>query len=264
MKYCTFTNSDIIEKSRELIHAFMHRELIPFTDLLSEQFVWLGDSSAQYIVGKENFLKTITAEILMPPLELSQEEYSILTHERHTWVAYGRCVVTTGTAEDVLLSSGIHFTFVWKQEKDTLFLLMACANHVQDEQPSEDTSSVPQARVFDHVKQEILFRPNTPKIRLRNQDGSQYFLYPDEIIYVQSQDKYCTIYTKADQICCYMPLKSLEQSGFIRIHSRYLVNMSYIASIKRYEINLLDGRKLPIGKNRYQAIKEIISSSFCQ
>ncbi len=262
MKYRVYTESDIIEKSRELIHAFMHRELISFTELLDEQFVWLGDYSSQYISGKDNFIKTIKEELLMPPLELSQEEYSILTHERHTWVSYGRCVVTTQIGDDSFLTSGIHFTFVWKQDKDNMLILMASANHVQDEQQQDpDALSIPQARVFDRVDPKMILRKDSKKLRLRDRTGNQHFLYPDEIIYVQSKDKYCTVYTATKEICDYRTIKSLEQPGFLRIHSRYLVNISYIASIRRYEVNLIDGRTLPIGKNRYMDIQKQLAAT---
>lgn len=255
------------------MHAFMHRKMLQFTELLDEGFVWLGDYAAQYIQGRDAFLQTITTEITMPPLELSQEEYTILTHERHTWVSYGRCTVTTQTAPDTYIASGIHFTFVWKQEKDDIYLLMASANHVQDAQqqealpditatsPVEQTTEVPQARVFDRISPELLTPQKAPKIRFRDNTGNLHFLYPDEIIYASSQNKLCTIHTADREFSGFKSLRSLEQPGFLRIHNRYLVNLSYLATIRRYQAKLTDGTALPIGRDRYKGVHATLAQN---
>ena len=270
LKYRTYSVSDIIDKSRTLIHAFMNRQVISFTALLDENFVWLGDSSSQYIQGRDAFLKTITDEIKMPPLELSQEEYTVLIHERHTWVSYGRCTVTSNIGTENLMSCGIHFTLVWKQVKDDMYLTLASATHVLDTQQQDivpiipddsQNSSVPQARVFDHIKASELIHKNTPKIRIRDTSGNLHFLFPDEIIYAHSRGKDCTLHTVNGEIISCMALNSLERPAFLRIHASYLVNRPCITSIHRYEVALIDGSKLPVGKARYNNIIKLLAQN---
>lgn len=263
MRYHIYSEADMIEKSRDLIHAFMGRQMLHFAGLLDEHFVWIGDYSSQYIQGKNAFLKTITDEIKLPPLELSAEEYRVLTHERHTWITYGRCTVTTNLEADQPLSNGIHFTFVWKQLKNDIYLLLAAANHVQDEQDAAckqfSNAAVLQARVFDHVKTDTIIHKGTPKIQIRSLSGNLYFLFPDEIVYAASKDKHCTIYTVSEmKIVSYMSLNTLEQTGFLRIHSRYLVNRSFITCIRRHEVTLVDKTVLPVGKQRYNEVVEML------
>ena len=270
MRYRVFSEADMINKSRDLIHAFMTRQMIPFAGLLDENFVWIGDYSSQYIQGKAAFLKTITTEIQMPPLELSEEEYTVLTHERHTWIIYGRCTITTNLGTQDVLSSGIHFTFVWKQIQNDMYLCLASASHVQDEQLQNLVSStsggssatVPQARVFNQINADTLVHKGTSKIRIRDLAGNLHFLYPDEIVYANSKAKNCTIHTisGAELISC-MPLNALEQTGFLRIHSRYLVNRSFVASIRRHKVKLTDNTILPVGKQRYNAIVRLLETS---
>lgn len=268
MRYRIYSESEMITKSRELIHTFMKRQMDFFTELLHPNFVWLGDYSYQYIKGKDNFLKTITSESTLPPLEFSQEEYSCLTHERHTWITYGRCLVTATLENDQKLASGIHFTFVWKQEENDMYLLQASANHVQDEQLQElpdnvsilqNSDVIPQARVFDHVKPEVLSASDQQKLKVRDDHGSLHFLSASEIIYAQCSNKYCTIITDHGTLTSYMPLKNLELDGFIRIHTSFLINKNYARSIKRYELTLRDGTTLPVGKERYKNIVEQLS-----
>lgn len=130
----TYNKKTILDKSREVIHAFIKREIESFQDLLDPYFVWLGDYSNQYIRGKEAFLETIKLESSLPPLDISQEEYAVLTHEKKTWITYGRFTVNAHGKDRELYSSKIHFTFVWKEDKDGLFLLHANACHVIDAQ----------------------------------------------------------------------------------------------------------------------------------
>lgn len=271
MKYHIYTESDIIQKSRTLIHAFMNRQMLSFKELLDENFVWIGDYKSQYIKGRETFMNTVSEEIMLPPLELTQEEYSILTHERHTWISYGRCTVTIHTGNNAFLSTGIHFTFVWKQDKDELLLCLASATHVQDDQnqslPATDNptvaSDIPQARVFDQINPNVLSSINMPRICLKDDKKNLHFISPNEIIYAQSDNKYCTVYTLNSQIYSYMPLHKLELPVFFRIHKQFVVNPSYVTSLRRYEVTLMNSVILPIGKEHFKGFQEVLKSFSC-
>lgn len=253
-----YTETDILNKSRELIHAFMSKKLLPFKELLDENFVWVGDYASQYIQGRDKFLETIAVEGSLPPVELSQEEYAILTHERHTWVTYGRFIVKTKDGNEVSLSSRIHFTFVWKQDKNTLRLLHANACHVSDEQiqEAENSEDTPQAMLFEHTNIENLSNEKKQKINIRDLSGNVHFLFLDEILYMKSDDKLVTVYTEHNSFTARTTLSELENAHFIRIHNSYLVNMKYITKICRYQATLFNGKQLPIGQTRYKNIQK--------
>ena len=255
MKKRTFTEKEILDKSRELMHAFMNRQLVPFKDILDEDFVWVGDYSSQYIQGRELFMKTVETEALLPPLQLSQEEYAVLTHERHTWVTFGRFTVTPYDTDGEQLSSKIHFTLVWKCNKDGMFLLHANACHVIDD-PVPEAAPLPQARVFPEIDAEHPWGDKIDKIRIRDTNGRLHFFFPEEILYIKSCNKHCTVYTEHDSIVSRMALNEINHPHFLRIHNSYLVNIRYIRQICRYEATLTDGTQLPIGKNRYKEIQE--------
>ena len=46
-----YTEKDILDKSRELIHAFMNKQLLPFKNLLDENFVWVGAAVWMLLCG---------------------------------------------------------------------------------------------------------------------------------------------------------------------------------------------------------------------
>ncbi|WP_343082891.1 LytTR family transcriptional regulator DNA-binding domain-containing protein [Blautia producta] len=258
-----YTEKDILDKSRELIHAFMNRQLLPFQDLLDENFVWVGDYASQYIQGRDKFLKTVAVEEALPPVELEQEEYAMLTHERRTWVTYGRFTVAAQGVSGTPLSSRVHFTFVWKQDKDALHLLHANACHVLDEQVQEELpdigDSAPQARVFDRTNIELLSGGKMEKLRIKDINGNVHFLFPGEILYMKSDDKLTTIYTEQDSFTARVTLGEMEHPHFVRIHNSYLANIRYITKIRRYKATLADGTELPIGQPRYKDIQKRIA-----
>lgn len=83
----------------------------------------------------------------------------------------------------------------------------------------------------------------------------------DEIMYIQSLDKYVLIFlkngTKTDAIRYRMAdlEEKLAPQGFIRIHRGYLVNYLYIKSIRTAEVVMDDGARLPVSRLRLNEIK---------
>jgi len=93
----------------------------------------------------------------------------------------------------------------------------------------------------------------------------------DDIILIQGADIYCTLHLKADAggksgttELSEKTLESLERllpSNFSRVHKSYIVDMNACREILvegggRYQLLLADGRTIPVGRTRYQALKE--------
>ena len=91
--------------------------------------------------------------------------------------------------------------------------------------------------------------------------SSMYRYRISDIIYVQSLDKYITLYLTDHQQTEAIRYKmsdletQLEPHGFIRIHKSYLVNYQFIKSIQPTGILLDDGNKLPVSRMRLDEIK---------
>ena len=49
---------------------------------------------------------------------------------------------------------------------------------------------------------------------------------------------------------------SLNEKGFLRVHKGYLVNFRYIYSIRKDDVELTDGKALPLSRNRKHETKE--------
>lgn len=93
-------------------------------------------------------------------------------------------------------------------------------------------------------------------------EGERYIDVSD-IIYVESDLHKLVFYMKEceqREYTMYRTLNEIEDRlkphNFLRVHQSYLVNISCITSLTRYQVVLDNGSKLPVPKNKYKKIKE--------
>lgn len=91
-------------------------------------------------------------------------------------------------------------------------------------------------------------------------------LYPEEIIYVESNLHKLTFHVKKDKetiYSIYMKLDDVETAlsdeCMCRIHKSYLVNMRYAVSLERYQLKLYEKIQLPIAQKRFIEAKNCFS-----
>ena len=255
MKYRRYTEAEVVERTRETIRFFMNKQMEPFLAALDKNFVWIGDYTSLFTRGVPAFLRSVWEESREPPVEILEEEYALLSHERTLWVTYGRFAARFMAESGAAMMTRVHFSFVWRQTKGELRLLQAVATHTKD--GTEETATRTQARIFD----ELPFPhgaegADARKLEVRSMDRSTRYLFASEILYMQSHNKYCEIFTKTGSFFCRATLKSLEQPPFLLIHQSYLINTEYIDRVYRYRAVLRGGQELPIGKERYMDLKK--------
>ena len=108
------------------------------------------------------------------------------------------------------------------------------------------------------------------KIHLKIQSDSAVFLlpYPD-IQFISANNKSCVIHTTQKDYETPKLLKEIEEklptNQFVRIHKGFLVNLSYVASLRydkggSYTIQLKneDETTLPVGRSYAQSLKEAL------
>jgi len=81
-------------------------------------------------------------------------------------------------------------------------------------------------------------------------------IYPSQIIFCKNDEHYIELhYANNEILLIRMKISELfvelETFDFIRIHSRYIVNMTYVKKIRRQEIILTNGKTVPISR-KYQ------------
>lgn len=84
----------------------------------------------------------------------------------------------------------------------------------------------------------------------------------DNIVYIENSlhracfnlvendsEKEYTVYKKLDDI-----EQEIKEEKFVRIHQSFIVNMDYVCDVKRYYAKLVNGRELPVSKQRYKSV----------
>lgn len=77
----------------------------------------------------------------------------------------------------------------------------------------------------------------------------------DELLYIEADDNYCSLYTPASRFVLKTSLKTLQDSlpqYFWRIHRSFVINLHQLKSFKTDEVQIGD-KSLPVGKSFYPA-----------
>lgn len=111
---------------------------------------------------------------------------------------------------------------------------------------------------------------DTAKIMLPTGTGSEIFNL-DEIIRCEADNNYTIIYFTGNKryIVVTKTLSTLDatlnESGFFRVHRKYLINFKYIKKIfknkKNPSVVMIDGAELPIAESRYDEFMELIKQN---
>lgn len=181
MQYRRYTNKAVINISRDAIHLFINKQIDEFLEYLDDSFVFIADYNSPFLHGVSQFVNYIKEEKDFPPVNIQQEEYEIISHERHLWVSCGHYIASLDIGGQTVISKH-YFTLTWKQQENELKLIHAMTCHVKDFLYSENLSPIPMQ----------------DKISILDISGKIRCLYPDEIFHIKATDKICNFYTKTE------------------------------------------------------------------
>lgn len=109
-------------------------------------------------------------------------------------------------------------------------------------------------KVFHREEQEVL----TLMIH-----GSLFRIFTREILYIEMLNRIIYIhYAGGEPIICRMQIGKLEQqlkdSGFLRVHQSFIVNIHYVHYISGQNIVLVNQKNIPIGRNYRNQISRLL------
>ncbi len=108
------------------------------------------------------------------------------------------------------------------------------------------------------VRSLLLKAPERKRMPVRS--GTQtVFINPYNLMYVQSQRKKTSLVCVDCTVSCNSPIGELARELpriFYPLHRGYLVNILYIAAIRRFEVELISGVTLPIPAMTYKQVKQ--------
>ncbi len=113
------------------------------------------------------------------------------------------------------------------------------------------------AEVFENAVKEIQerrIRRETPALFIKTKNKS-YTLNQSKIIFIESRKRKAAIHTAKNTLEVYAVMKELQEklgSSFYRCHRGYLVNMAHITEYSSDMIEMDNGERVYLAKEKYQ------------
>lgn len=91
-------------------------------------------------------------------------------------------------------------------------------------------------------------------------DTGKYKIPLKSLRYVETFNRNLLLHTEDENIVCYKSMKEMEQElcdySFVRCHTSYIVNLFYIKGVKKLEVELITGQKLPISQPKRKSFMD--------
>ncbi|MCI9239238.1 LytTR family DNA-binding domain-containing protein [Lachnospiraceae bacterium 50-23] len=118
--------------------------------------------------------------------------------------------------------------------------------------------------LIEHCEKHVIRRPEEdPAIPVSNDTG-KYKVFLRSLKYVETFNRSLLLHTESEDIICHKSMKEMEQilqdKGFVRCHTSYIVNLSYIKGVKKLEIELVTGEKIPVSQPKRKEFMEKLAA----
>ncbi len=102
-------------------------------------------------------------------------------------------------------------------------------------------------------------KDDSPVMAVVNDTG-RYRFFLNSLRYVETFNRNLLLHTEQENIICYKSMKEMEQElqdkGFARCHTSYIVNLYYIKCVNKLEIELITGEIIPISQPKRKIFME--------
>lgn len=103
------------------------------------------------------------------------------------------------------------------------------------------------------------FQVESPSLVIVNDTG-KYKVLLKTLRYVETFNRNLLLHTEQQNLICYKSMKEMEQEldeqGFVRCHTSYIVNLFYVKGVKKLEIQLITGETVPISQPKRKVFME--------
>ena len=251
----------LLEKTKYLFHSYYNGETEPWFTHLDKNAVYLG-SGDPMLIGKSAIVNHFKKYEGVQTVIL-EEEYNAILQSQSSGMVYGRFVLGTPKMNVIGVT---RFTIVYKIQRNGLFITHQHNSHefknglkqmenVKDENRVDSLMFQFIRDVLSDVGKEMHF--SIPS------GNNTVFLNASMVLYVQSSGKRTEFVCIDRTVSCNMPISELKEhlpDVFYPVHRCYLVNVKHIHEIRRFEIEMISGVKIPIPAVGYMQIKEDLIS----
>ena len=200
---------ECINITQDFIHCYYQYKIKLFIPIIDDNFTFIGPYNFQHAHSKDEFIKMINQRKkqreLKKDINVVYNHYHLIHRHANLWIIEGQYYTSACMPDGRFLLAKTRSTFVWKRKKDAWSLLHLHTSHARDipliyDSPIQENTIEKYSKWFDFINNLDKLEYEKKRIAYDDIDGTIHYLLPTEIIYVQVNDKLCTIHTFGEPI----------------------------------------------------------------
>jgi len=250
---------DVVELTRYIIRNYYIGNLEPWFVHLHPCSVWVGTGEPM-LFGAQAIMHHFKKFAGMEPQQIVCERYYRIPLGGHDAQVAGELTVT---GRDSVYRVNVLFTLAYRYSRGQAKIV---SHHFTYEFARTDEGNKGTALQMDicthqFIKNLLVNHPQNKQITIKSGPRIMY-IHPAMILYIEKTRGRGADIVCVDQVVpCTASLNEISEIlpfNFYPIHRGYIVNMLYITSLKRYEVELISGAKIPVPARNYMNVKKNI------
>ncbi|MFR7591077.1 MAG: LytTR family transcriptional regulator DNA-binding domain-containing protein [Longibaculum sp.] len=255
-----------MQLTSETMERYFHGDVKFVADHLHRNCLWIGARADELYQGKTEIMSVLNKDQPhLPDISLTAQHYFCAVHDTHSCTIAGSYIGVTNPDTGEIFRQMQRLTFVWKEERGELLIIHMHVSNPLD--ILEEGENFPHA-VGRYTKEylDMLISRHVEKndvITVKDQKNIHHVINISSILYCESFDRNTIIHTENGDVFGRIQLQEIEQIlvsmnpvMFKRVHKSFLINKYYTNSIRRYEVKLRGGCRVPLSQERYIDIYE--------
>ena len=257
---------EALELTRECLMQYwqLNPELV--LSYCDEDVLWTGTLQKQFIVGREATAEDLRGTMRdLKPCHLMEQDFFVVQNSGNVCTVAGRYLVTTDERVEFFLQVQQRCTFVWEQRDGKLKI---CHMHISN--PLGELKTVGDEMfpsTMGRMAHKYLMRrfstlTDKTKLMAADLEDREHIFLLSEILYVEAGGRISIIaFLSGAKIPVRMTLTEFQEKAderFAAVHRSYVINTECISRIKKYEVVLSDGTRIPIPVKKYRETREML------
>jgi len=252
-------SEDVVKLTRYVLHNYYNGNLEPWFVHLHPCSVWVG-TGEPLLRGAETIMHHFKKYAGREPQQIACEHYYRIPLGDHAVQVAGELTVTE---RDSAYQTNVLFTITYRYSHGQAKIVSHHFTYDFAKADESNKGATLQMDICMHhfIKSLLVNHPQDKQIIIKSGARIMY-IYPAMILYIEKTKGRGVDIVCVDQvISCTTSLYEIKKMlpfNFYPIYRGYIVNMLYITSLKRYEVELISGAKIPVPARNYMNVKKNI------
>ena len=255
--------SEMVGLSIDIVRTYYQNDLALFFAYLDEDMLWFGPAKGQFLSGRQAILDAWKHEEHSLTFSVGNiRADSANTHPSYCEVMLSFPVTTHyPNGESIPVDQSIHITWCERktgegQDKQPRMLVM----HISNLYHQHESDNIYPVHFNEIYQGYVPIAEAGRRVRFHGTDHAEHYLLSDTILWIESavSGRHAIVHLGRETIEVTATVRAIKKTYpdlFFQCHSCYLVNLRHVRQIRRFEVMMTDGSKLPIPEKKYTAFK---------